>query len=297
MANPRQLMKNQNYYFLCLTCIFVLGLISSCTISMVTPMPNPTATQKSIPTLISTATPALVTCTQTRGKFEFHEIQTQNMTHPLLFRVYLPACYGMEKDMHYPVLYLLHGQSFNDDQWDRLGADEALDSLITEGEAPPFIIVMPKESNYMINQWESKYGLALAEELVPWVDAHYQTCSDRACRAIGGLSRGAGWAMRIGLIYWQTFGAIGAHSLAPFRGDFNAAPLWIKAIPPDELPRIWIDVGNRDFMADPARVWKDRLDDYKVPNEWVVLPGSHNEKYWSENVSVYLHWYAKSWIK
>jgi enterochelin esterase-like enzyme len=286
-------MKKIYCFVLLLAFIFVFCLISSCTTQPVTP----TATQKPIPTQIATVVPTPITCTQTRGKFEFYEIQTQNMTHPLLFRVYLPACYGMEKDMHYPVLYLLHGQSFNDDQWDRLGADEALDSLITEGEAPPFIIVMPKESNYMINQWESKYGLALAEELVPWVDAHYQTCSDRACRAIGGLSRGAGWAMRIGLIYWQTFGAIGAHSLAPFRGDFNAAPLWIKAIPPDELPRIWIDVGNRDFMADPARVWKDRLDDYKVPNEWVVLPGSHNEKYWSENVSVYLHWYAKSWIK
>jgi enterochelin esterase-like enzyme len=129
------------------------------------------------------------------------------------------------------------------------------------------------------------------------VDTHYQTCVDRNCRAIGGLSRGAGWAMHVGLIYWRTFGAIGGHSLAPIRGDFNAAPLWIKAIPPNQLPRIWIDVGTRDFMADPARVWKDRLDDYSVPNEWHVFPGSHNEKYWSENVSVYLQWYARLWIK
>lgn len=219
------------------------------------------------------------------------------MTHPLQFRVYLPACYGMEKKRLHPVLYILHGQSFNDDQWDRLGMDEALDSMIASGEVKPMIIVMPKESNYMNNQWDSKYGPALAEELVPWVDAHYQTCADRTCRAIGGLSRGAGWAMRTGLIYWQTFGAIGAHSFAPFRGDFNAVPFWIKAIPPDKLPHIWIDVGDRDFIADAARVWKDRLDDYHVLNECHVLPGSHTEKYWSRNAGVYLKWYADQLIK
>ena len=217
------------------------------------------------------------------------------MTHPLQFRVYLPACYGNDKDRRYPVLYLLHGQSYTDDQWDRLGADEAMDGLIYSGEIPPFILVLPKESNYMITQWQSKYGQALAAELVPWVDAHYQTCTDRACRAIGGLSRGAGWAMRIGLMEWGIFSAIGAHSLAPFPGDFNAAPFWIKAIPDGSLPRIWIDVGDRDFIRDPAWVFKDRLDDYKVPNEWFVLPGSHTEKYWSGNVTTYLRWYAAGW--
>jgi enterochelin esterase-like enzyme len=234
LANPPQPMKKFNFAILSLVFIFVFCLLGSCTTQSVTP----TATQKAISTQISTPSPTPIACTQARGKFEFHEIQTTHMTHPLQFRVYLPACYGMEKNQHYPVLVLLHGQSFKDDQWDRLGADEALDSLITAGDVPPFILVMPKESNYMINQWDSKYVPALAEELVPWVDTHYQTCAERNCRAIGGLSRGAGWAVRIGLIYWQTFGTIGLHSFAPFRGDFNAAPLWIKAIPPDKLPRI-----------------------------------------------------------
>jgi enterochelin esterase-like enzyme len=287
-------MKIGRFEFLLLALFSFLPLMTACV---------PVSVQSSaIPTnIISTAAdaqpniPTQVPCSQIHGHFEFHEIQTTHMTHPLQFRVYLPACYGLDDTKKYPVLYLLHGQGFNDDQWDRLGADEVMDELVTAGEISPFILVLPRESNYMINQWQSKYGQALAEELVPWVDTHYQTCTTRTCRAIGGLSRGAGWAMRIGLIYWQVFSAIGTHSFAPFRGDFNAIPQWIKAIPVDNLPRIWIDVGNRDFITDAARVWKDRLDDYHIPNEWHVLTGSHTEKYWSANVGTYLRWYAARW--
>jgi enterochelin esterase-like enzyme len=260
----------------------------------VTPQPSQTPQPTLTITPAATETPKLV-CRETRGYFDFYEIQTSLMTHPLSFRVYLPPCYDFENNTRYPVLYFLHGQSFNDDQWDRLGADEALDELIAAGKVTPFIIVMPKESNYMIDQWTSKYGPALAEELVPWIDAHFRTIPDRDHRAIGGLSRGAAWAMRTGLIYWETFGAIGGHSLAPFRGDFNEAPFWFKEIPEDQKPRIWIDAGSMDFMKDAARVFADRLEDYDMPFEWHVFDGAHVESFWAANVKTYLKWYAQGW--
>lgn len=252
-----------------------------------TPEPFPTLTVQ------PSYTPTPEPCRETRGRFEFNEIQTELMTHPLFFRVYLPPCYDFEPALRFPVLYFLHGQSFKDDQWDRLSADETLDKLILDEGILPFIMVMPRESNYMIDQWTSKYGPALAEELVPWVDAHYRTCALRGCRAIGGLSRGAGWAVRTGLIYWETFSAIGGHSLAPFRGDFNQAPFWFAEIPERKNPRIWIDAGDRDFMHDPARVFANRLEDYGMPFEWHVFPGAHNETYWAAHVADYLRWYAE----
>jgi enterochelin esterase-like enzyme len=274
--------------------LFLFCWLVACTPVKYPPLATPSNTVIT-PSVSPLKSPASVVCTQSHGHFELQEIQTALLTHPLYFRVYLPACYGDDKARRYPVLYLLHGQGFNDDQWDRLRADEVMDELIAAGEIPPFILVLPRESNYMINQWQSKYGRALAEELVPWVDAHYQACTDRACRAIGGISRGAGWAMRIGLMNWQLFSAIGAHSFAPFRGDFNAFPLWVKAIPQEKLPRIWIDVGDRDFIASAAQTWKNRLDDYQVPHEWHVFPGSHTEKYWAANVSTYIRWYSAGW--
>jgi enterochelin esterase-like enzyme len=217
------------------------------------------------------------------------------MNYPMEGRVYLPPCYAFDRQKRYPVLYLLHGQSFNDDQWDRLGADEALDDLILNGEVEPFIIVMPKETNYLNNQWDSKYGPSLAEELIPWIDARYRTLPDRDHRAIGGLSRGAAWAMRIGMIYWESFSAIGCHSFAPFRGDFNEAPFWFAEIPKERLPRVYIDMGAQDVNLDPANVFEVRLSKYDIPHEWHVFHGNHTESYWSEHTPDYLHWYAAGW--
>jgi len=280
--------------------VFCISLLTACMLnapSVSTQTTEASNTVQTSPTAspepTQTSTPKV--CSETRGRFEFHEFQTKLMTHPLEFRVYLPPCYDFDRQSRYPVLYLLHGQSFNDDQWDRLGADEALDELIADGKAKPFIIVMPKESNYMIDQWTSKYGPALAKELVPWIDAHYRTYAEREYRAIGGLSRGAGWAMRTGLIYWETFGAIGCHSFAPFRGDFNQAPFWFKEIPAEELPCIWIDAGTMDFIKDAARIFAGRLEDYDIPFEWHVFDGAHTESYWSAHVKDYLLWYAQGW--
>ena len=44
----------------------------------------------------------------------------------LPFRIYLPPCYGQPEIRDYPVLYLLHGQTYRDDQWVNLGAPVAV---------------------------------------------------------------------------------------------------------------------------------------------------------------------------
>jgi enterochelin esterase-like enzyme len=202
----------------------VLFVLSACTTSAAESVPLPTvspAVQVTATVTMPTPTAMASACEETSGYFEFFEMPSEIMNYPMEGRVYLPPCYDGDADKRYPVLYFLHGQSFKDDQWDRLGADEALDVMVASGEIAPFIIVMPKETNYMNSQWDSKYGISLAEELVPFIDEKYQTIPEREARAIGGLSRGAAWAMRTGMIYWETFSAIGCHSFAPFRGDYN----------------------------------------------------------------------------
>jgi S-formylglutathione hydrolase FrmB len=111
----------------------------------------------------------------------------------LQFRIYLPPCYDADTSQTYPSLYLIHGQTFNDDQWERIGAPAAADRLIATDAVPPFIIVMPYDRS-SAQPWEDPFDEAVVEELIPTVESSFRACPERECRAVGGLSRG-GWAI------------------------------------------------------------------------------------------------------
>lgn len=255
------------------------------------PTPRPTLT--STPTLVPTATP--LPCMEKQGRVEQKEVAFAENRAPLAFRVYLPPCYDQLEEARYPVLYILHGQTFNDEQWDRLGIDEAADSMISSGSTPPFMIVMPKEANTFADIFESSFAPDLIEGLIPWIDANYPTCAERSCRAIGGLSRGGAWAFRLGFIYWDLFGAIGLHSTPPFIGDPNRLPEWLRQIPPDQMPRIYIDTGRHDWYLRSTTQLEELFVQYGVPHEWYLFNGAHDEAYWSAHVADYLAWYAQPW--
>jgi enterochelin esterase-like enzyme len=116
--------------------------------------------------------------------------------------IYLPPCYSELPDQHYPVLYLLHGQTYTADQWVRLGTVKVMDKLFLENEVSPFIIVFPDDRHWNV-QAGPGFGQRLVDHLVPYIDHNYRTFPDREQRAIGGMSRGAGWALRLGLQRWE----------------------------------------------------------------------------------------------
>ncbi len=245
------------------------------------------------PTPQETATPA--GCRETRGKFETREIQSDLLTYPVNFKVYLPPCYDPQAQPGYPVLYLLHGQSYNEDQWDRLGADEIADEMITAGEAPPFLIVMPREPYYLQEPSESTFETLIVDVLIPWVDQNYATCPSHLCRAIGGLSRGAGWAMRLALTHYYTFSSVAAVSFAPLRGDAVSMIYWLREIPENFRPRVYIDAGDLDTMLKPAREFEEMMNYQRFPHEWRIVPGMHNEETWKQHMDDYIHWFAEGW--
>lgn len=291
-------------------CLFVpiflfaaLLALSACQAAAAAPVPTPTATV-SAPTAATagpaaTPTPALTStpasCTETHGKIERYPVETGVLTKPLWVRVYLPPCYLEEPQRGYPALYLLHGQSADDALWDRLGADEAADRLITSGEAPPFLIVMPFEEYYLQDPRQSQFGQAVMEGLIPWVEQQFAVCQERGCRAIGGISRGAAWAVRLGFEQWEWFSAIGAHSLPPFVNDPNRLPDWLKKIPEDQRPRLYLDIGRLDPYLKPASEFEALLTRYRLPHVWLLNEGTHNEEYWQSQVESYLSWYAAGW--
>ncbi len=206
---------------------------------------TPTVSEYHIEETSLPATPTELACLNGSGRMEIHSLRSERLKLPMEYRVWLPPCYDEQPERRYPVLYMIHGQNYNEDQWDRLGIDETAASLINAGEIPPLIIVMPRDRNWG-QPSEDKFGRVLVEELIPTIDANYQSNPDRLYRAIGGLSRGAGWAIHLGLRDWTLFSALGAHSLPVFWEDTSRVHGWLQEIPTSDLPRILLDIGDRD---------------------------------------------------
>jgi enterochelin esterase-like enzyme len=265
------------------------------TYTPVTKTSTPTATRTAIPL---TPTPTLTACMRAGGKVEVFEITTKLLPNPLVYRIYLPPCYDEEPERSYPVLYLIHGQTYSDTQWDRLGVPEAADRLISAGETGPFIVVMPRDRIWL-EPTEDKFGLAVEQSLIPWVDEQYRTIPDRAHRAIGGLSRGGAWAVDIGLSHWEMFSAVGIHSGFVFQSEVQAIYLWLYNIPEGKAPRIYMDIGNDDRpeMMEGTIWLEELLTKYDIPHEWHMFVGEHEEAYWQAHVEDYLRWYTMDWEK
>lgn len=263
------------------------------------PVPTPThppPTASSVPmlsptvTVIPSSTP--LACLTQPGRIEEGSLDSFRPAQE--FRVYLPPCYDEKPDVRYPVLYLLHGQTYTDDQWVRLGVPHLLDDLIHSGEARPFIVVFP-DDRYWNLQAGPGFGDRLIQDVIPHIDATYRTIPDREHRAIGGMSRGAGWSLRLGLSQWKLFGAIGLHSLAVLQKDATRIGSWLGAIPVASQPEIFMDIGEDDQELSMAKQVEDMFNDAGLQHEWHLYSGDHTEKYWSAHVEEYIRWYADQW--
>lgn len=256
------------------------------------PTTSPTSPPTFTPSPAPTATSTPLACLTGPGRVEEGSLTSTNP--PQEFRIYLPHCYDEKPDQRYPVLYLLHGQTYTDDQWIRLGAVTAVDQLILSGGSIPFIIVFPDDHYWNLPPGPA-FGQRLVEQLVPYIDTTYRTFPDRNHRAIGGMSRGAGWALRLGLTRWDLFGTIGLHSLAVFQEDASQVTDWLGTIPPSMRPRVFMDLGDNDPELARALQVEAQFNEFGLSHEWHLYRGNHTEAYWSTHVQEYIQWYADGW--
>ncbi len=133
--------------------------------------------------------------------------------------VYTPPGYHNASDERYPVLYLQHGWGENEYGWSVQGhAGLIMDNLIAEQKTRPFIIVM---TYGMTNEIQfggrrkfdiEPFETVLVNELIPYVDSHFRTLSERKHRAMAGLSMGSMETKMITLRNPDTFSHIGLFS-------------------------------------------------------------------------------------
>ena len=111
--------------------------------------------------------------------------------------VYTPPTYGVNAKEKFPVLYLQHGWGEDETAWSNQGHENLImDNLIAEGKCKPFIIVnaygLTNNIKFGgIGQFTAKeFEEMLCNELIPYVDSHFKTKTDRNNRALAGLSMG-----------------------------------------------------------------------------------------------------------
>ena len=214
------------------------------------------------------------------------------------YRVYLPPCYGSD-GRSYPTLYMLPGNIQDDSAWDNYGLDEAAELAIQAGDVPPMIIVM-LDGGWIANNTSSgpnSYEGVIMDEAIPFMEATYCVWPTAVGRAIGGISRGGYWSLMIAFRQPDQFVSVGGHSAALL--DSHAGP---DANPQftglnNDLGdlRIYMDMGEDDYVAANARRLHEDMVDEGIPHTGVINEGEHEDSYWPQHVAEYIAWYGEAW--
>ena len=227
-----------------------------------------------------------------------------------------------EEGKPYKTLYLLHGIIGDDTDWlygtriARWATDRDL------------CVVMPSGENmcYIDQPWTANYfGEYIGQELVEFTRKTFPLSHKREDTYIGGLSMGGYGAIRNGLKYSDTFGAIVALSAAlivdetlpaevpnprfpserqewkqsVFGADLNAAlqsdknpKVLVKELIAQgkELPSIFMACGTEDFLLEKNEDFAKFLKEQGVPFTYVKAPGGHEWDFWDTHIKEALEW-------
>lgn len=220
--------------------------------------------------------------------------------------VYLPPGFATTK--RYPVLYLLHGmRGAPSEYWDSLQIANVADGLISSGQAPPFIAVMPvggPVTHPNAGEWAGVWEDYVVDDVVPWVDSTLPVIEGAPGRALEGLSAGGYGAMDIGLRHPALFGTLGSWAgyFAPVFPDgpfAHASPAYLDAHTPTTLvrkeaaalrragTRFFISAGGNHgavltrWSVDFAR----ELRGLRLPVDLWRLPAADTGHFWSSTLA------------
>jgi enterochelin esterase-like enzyme len=187
----------------------------------------------------------------------------------------------------------------NDDQWDRMGLDEAADQGYLTGKLPPMMIIMPNGNDSRHGDDDSPFSRVIVSELMPEIESHFCTWNESRGRAIGGLSRGGFWAYSVVFQHADLFERVGGHSPFFYDGDYpiyNPYNLMDTAQNIERL-KMYIDYGVDDHNVDTGiGLFVDKLQAQGIEPQMAINPdGAHTEDYWAAHVADYLAFYATDW--
>jgi enterochelin esterase-like enzyme len=204
--------------------------------------------------------------------------------------VYTPPGYETS-DAKYPVLYLFHGGGDDDEAWTTVGrANTILDNLIASGKAKPLIVVMPALLPFRgfgpnAGDAPDPFRDEMIKVIVPFVEKTFRAKTDRANRAMAGLSMGGAATLSVGLTNLDQFNDLGVFS-AGFFGPQGAGMIEsAKAKLADSKVRdglhlFYVAIGKDDFLKRNSSEMVVALKGIGIPVNARETAGGHEWNNW-----------------
>jgi putative tributyrin esterase len=211
------------------------------------------------------------------------------------------------------VFYLLHGLSDDHTIWMRRT------SLERYVEGLPLVVVMPDGGRgWYTNAVEGlAYEDDLLKDVVGLVDRTFPVKSERAGRAIGGLSMGGYGAVKLGLKHPAMFVSVNSHSGAvgaprdlklikdlnpQFERVFGKSPRGgaedpaaiVERLDHGLIPALRLDCGTDDFLLEENRSFHRLLESMHIPHEYEEFAGGHNWAYWDTHIQQAITFHARN---
>ena len=225
-----------------------------------------------------------------RGTIVEDEYPSKTVGTTRKITVYLPPKY--DKSKKYPVLYLLHGIGGDHKEWMQGVPNIIMDNLYAQKKAEPMIIVMPNgralpndkpEGNIYGPEMTKGFEIFerdLIDDLIPYIQGKYSTYTDKAHRAVAGLSMGGGQSLNFGLGNLDQFAFVGGFSSAPnTKQPEQLIPDVAKTKKENKL--LWMVCGGADGLMSNSSNLKKFCDDNGVPCTLINYPDEgHNFTVW-----------------
>jgi S-formylglutathione hydrolase FrmB len=254
------------------------------------------------------------------GRAECNSVPSAILHRAVPYCVLLPPSYDADKTHRYPVLYFLHGLGENEQALLNSGGWDVMQDLWDQKQIGEFVIACPAgDRTFFINSRDGKvrYQDFLMREFLPYIEIHYRIEAGRRSRGIAGISMGGYAALRLALLFPQTFGAGSANSPAlvaklphveaatpgeknvlarmlgsafgvPFDGAFyeRESPFTIVRDRPRPAGlKIYFDCGTEDSYGfnTGAQAFHELLVSGHIPHEFHLYPGAHDWTYFAQH--------------
>lgn len=261
--------------------------------------------------LLGVAVTIAATVLAGRSRGEVHTngvIESEILGKELRFSVYLPPDYHKNKELAYPVLFLLHG--FRDDHttWVKAGdVRHIADETILSGRSKPMIIVIPEAPGaaYLLGAGtEKSYERYFFDELLPYLEKNYRLAQGRDFRGIGGVSMGGHAAIVYACTYPESFA-----TCCPLGASFSLVPAGeepqnFPQISPElsfgsllaeetHFVRLHIDCGRGDSLLAVNEKLHERLEEIEYPHEFQTRNGGHEWGCWQATLPVVMEFFCE----